>query len=137
MKKLFTNLIVIEGKRDKVVEILLNIAELSTWNPAIVATKKLTVDSFEIYRHDGINLHEIITVRETADGVTYDSTGGKLEYRLEFSLLNEAGYTKVTENFYVSGKTKLELPLTLLSPIAKHAFNQNLDFLKKFSELVI
>jgi len=135
MKKLFTNRIMIKREREPIVEMLLNIVELDTWNPAIIEIKQVNINSFEIYRHDGINLHEIITVRETENGVTYISTGGKLAYQLVFELLSEANLTVVTEKFYVTENTNVKLSLALMAPIAKHAFNQNLAALKNLSEL--
>ncbi|MFT8843700.1 MAG: SRPBCC family protein, partial [Schleiferilactobacillus harbinensis] len=51
-----------------------------------------------------------------------------------FDLSGEAGGTTITETVYLDETAVPHLPLTLLAPIAKHAFGENLDHLAELAE---
>lgn len=108
--------------------------QLMRWNPAISSLKNGTNNSFIIHRNDpAINSDEVLTIESKDQQVSYHSTNGRLEYQLTFNLVEKAGYTLVTEDFYLLKGASL--PISFLRPIAKQAFNRNLNGLKRIIEI--
>jgi len=137
MKKLFTNKLLIHANEVVVKKLLLDIDSLAKWNPAIHEIKFIGSRKISIHRNQAaININELITIESTTDQVIFDSIGGKLEYKLIFDLDNEQDYTMVRESFYLHDETNLFFPLSLLAPVAKHDFNQNLIALSNLSESI-
>lgn len=129
MKKLFTNETLIETSKETVKNLLLNAEQLYRWNPAIAQIKPLTANNFVVYRQiTAINPTEKLIISQVEDKVIYQSIGGNLEYQLIFELNAQAQATSLKETFYASENNNL--PLTLFAPIAKNAFNRNLESLK-------
>jgi len=136
MQELFTNSLLIKVQTETLAKILLDMSSLMQWNPGIAEVSELSEDSFAIHRTvAALNKNEIITLSQTDNQIIYQSTGGKLAYQLIFTLSGVKNYTTVVEKMFVADKNNLNLPLTLLGPIAKHAFNQNLQSLKEIAEI--
>ena len=134
MRQLFTNSVVIKGSKKMIGEFLSQAGLLMKWNPAISDVKKIGENSFAIHRDgDALNKDEIISITKTNGRIVYTSTDGKLEYRLVFDLTDENGQTLVKEAMLITNENYLHLPLTLLAPIAKYAFNQNLNILRQIN----
>lgn len=88
MKKLFSNSIFIQTNQADLEQLLLNAFELSKWNYAISNIEKIKPQTYAIQRNQpAANQAEEIRVFKEDDRVIYDSTGGRIEYRLEFSFL--------------------------------------------------
>ncbi|KRN99006.1 hypothetical protein [Companilactobacillus kimchiensis] len=134
MEKIFSNQILIKQELNQIKDILLQPEKLSQWNPAILRVTKLAEDTVSIQRNiKAVNETEVIKIRQTAEKVIYQSFGGRLIYQLEFHLQTINESTLVEEQFYLTEATKL--PMGLLAPIAKNAFNQNLTALKRIAEI--
>ncbi|GEO58393.1 hypothetical protein [Companilactobacillus bobalius] len=134
MKKLFTNSIEINSNLKTVTDILVNAFTLAKWNYAISEVTEVSVNEFAIHRDEpAINQDEIMTVEQNDNEVAYVSKGGKLEYQLTFQTFQTNNHVLVTENFYILND--FSLPETLILPITKRAFNQNLKALKKMIEV--
>jgi len=133
MKKLFTNSVLVKAQSNEVKRILLDSMSLIKWNPAITEITKIDDKTFSIHRDvEALNRDEVISISEAKNQIIYSSTGGRLEYQLMFSLIGEDKFTVIKEVFYMSDETKL--PMVLLKPIAKNAFNSNLIQLKEIIE---
>lgn len=134
MKKLFSNFILIRTNQTDLEQLLLNAFELSKWNYAISNIEKIKPQTYAIQRNQpAANQAEEVRVFKEDDRVIYDSTGGRIKYRLEFSFLENLEKIELRENFFVTSDT-LIFPETLFTPIIKHAFNQNLQALKRLAE---
>lgn len=134
MKKLFTNSVEINSNLKTVTDILANAFTLAKWNYAISEVTEVSVNEFAIHRDEpAINQDEIMTVEQNNNEVVYVSKGGKLEYQLTFQTFQTNNHVLVTENFYILND--FSLPKTLILPITKRAFNQNLKALKKMIEV--
>lgn len=102
--------------------------------------------SFHLTRSgEALNTEEIVTVSEPSDEeIVYTSTGGRLAYVPTFRVLDAVKTgaiadaaaavlaaqptptTRIEETLAVSADADTHLPLALVKPIAKHAFNANL-----------
>ncbi|MHC9537370.1 SRPBCC family protein [Dellaglioa sp. BT-FLS60] len=134
-ESLFSTIISIETSKEKVALFLQNPKFLLKWVPDIIQVDPLTDKKFSIHRTDSaLNKNEQISVNIENDTIFYQSTGGKLEYTLSFILTSEGTKILVEERLYLSKNSNTHLPLKLLTPIAKHAFNANLQGLKKVLE---
>jgi len=131
MKQLFTNKIMINQKKNKVINLLMSVNDLPTWNPAIIDIRKLSDNSFAIHRNgDALNTDEVISINNEVDKIIYYSTGGRIEYQLIFELTGMSDQTLITESFYLEETSRIWMPVTILIPVAEKAFNQNLNTLK-------
>ncbi|CAJ1193582.1 hypothetical protein LCR01_00770 [Companilactobacillus crustorum] len=134
MKKLFTNTVLIKENLSKVQQVLMDGPQLMRWNPAISSLKNGTNNSFIIHRNDpAINSDEVLTIESKDQQVSYRSINGRLEYQLIFNLVEKVGSTLVTEDFYLLKDETLAI--VFLQPIAKQAFNRNLNGLKRIIEI--
>jgi predicted ATPase len=134
MKKLFTNVVMAKASKEQVLTILENPEALLQWVPE-VQTVTQAANAFTIHRSGAaLNQTEHIAVGKTANQVVYRSTEGRVAYDLIFDLAGEAGGTTITETVYLDETAVPHLPLTLLAPIAKHAFGENLDHLAELAE---
>lgn len=130
MKKLFTNTIFIQSNLERLSTILKSPQNLSKWVPDINSVSPKD-DYFLISRSSSaLNNFEKISVTSQDNSIIYTSTGGRLEYELHFDLTNKDDRTLVEQTLLVDG-TLTKLPLTLLAPIAKHAFHENLSSLER------
>ncbi len=133
MKKLFTNSVLVKAQSNEVKRILLDPMSLIKWNPVIAEITKIDDKTFAIHRDvEALNKDEVISISPVENQIIYSSTSGRLEYQLIFSLIEENLFTSIKEVFYTSDETKL--PMVLLKPIAKNAFNSNLIQLKEIIE---
>lgn len=134
MKKLFTNVVMAKASKEQVLTILENPETLLQWVPE-VQTVTQAANVFTIHRSGAaLNQTEHIAVGKTANQVVYRSTEGRVAYDLIFDLAGEATATTITETVYLDETTMPHLPLTLLAPIAKHAFSENLARLADLGE---
>ena len=128
MKKYFTNSITTGATRDEVESVLLNVEQIMAWNPAISKVVSININTFSIHRDQkAIVNDEIISVAKDDGKIIWHSHGKKLEYKLVFELLASGQQTVTTETLFVVDDGYL--PLGLLRPIAKNAFNHNLQML--------
>ncbi|GBG93554.1 hypothetical protein LFYK43_00130 [Ligilactobacillus salitolerans] len=126
-QKLFSNVVVVGANQKQVWQFLINPQHLSDWAPSITLVGE-GKSSFTISRAEAaLNQHEVISVEETEEGIKYTSTEGRLEYEVFFSIVGEGNQTTIQEDVYIPEKADLYLPVKLLTPIAKHAFNVNLN----------
>lgn len=125
----------IRADKARIESLLLDFRQLLKWNPSITSVKGFHNNSFRIHR-DGVALNsdELVVIEKNNGQIIFHSTGGRLEYDLVFELVSEQGQTLVQENLYVMENN---LPLELIKPIAKQAFNRNLGILKQLSELYV
>lgn len=134
-KPLFSNVISIKSSKEKISLFLKNPETLLKWIPDIIQVQPIGNNNFSIYRTDSaLNKNEEISVSSKNDTIYYESTGGKLKYTLIFNLTSKNATTLLEENFYLSENEHSHLPLKLLMPIAKHAFNSNLQSFKRIIE---
>jgi hypothetical protein len=130
LKKLFTNTIFIQSNLERLSTILKSPQNLSKWVPDINSVSPKD-DYFLISRSSSaLNTFEKISVTSQDNSIIYTSTGGRLEYELHFDLTNKDDRTLVEQTLLVD-ETLTKLPLTLLAPIAKHAFHENLSSLER------
>ncbi|CCG89435.1 hypothetical protein AAHB41_02075 [Pediococcus pentosaceus] len=130
MKKLFINTIFIQSNLERLSTILKSPQNLSKWVPDINSVSPKD-DYFLISRSSSaLNNFEKISVTSQDNSIIYTSTGGRLEYELHFDLTNKDDKTLVEQTLLVD-ETLTKLPLTLLAPIAKHAFHENLSSLER------
>lgn len=133
MEKLFQNEILIKANKASVQQFLLTAPNWLKWNWAIGKIDKVGENTYSIHRDvDALNKDEIVEIKAVDNKVICQSTTGRLEYQLVFEIIEQAGFTRVTEALYQTNN--LQLPLKLLAPVAKHAFNQNLQALKNLLE---
>lgn len=133
MKKLFKNEILIKADKKDFQKFILTAPNWLKWNWAIGKIETVGENTYAIHRDvDALNKDEIVEIKAVDNKIICQSTTGRMEYQLVFELTDQAGLTKVTETLYPTNN--LQLPLTLLAPIAKHAFNQNLQVLKELLE---
>ncbi|AYE37813.1 hypothetical protein D1B17_03855 [Companilactobacillus zhachilii] len=136
MEKLFQNEILIKADKNSVQQFLLTAPNWLKWNWAIGKIEPVAKNTYAIHRDvDALNKDEIVEIKALNNKIVCKSTTGRLEYQLIFELAEQAGLTKITETLYPTNN--LHLPLTLLAPIAKHAFNQNLQVLKDLLEVQV
>ncbi|KRO04806.1 hypothetical protein IV54_GL000831 [Levilactobacillus paucivorans] len=120
----FTNEVLAQATVADSQKVLADPQALLKWVPDIT-TVAAGANAFEVTRQDAaLNQHERITVTATAGQVTYESTQGRLAYRLVFTLTAQEAGTRIREALYVPDHTGL--PIKLMAPIAKRAFYQNL-----------
>lgn len=126
MKKLFTNVAVVEASREAVMGVISNADRLIEWDTDIALVEKNeAAGSYHITRQGAaLNPEETLAVGMPDDHtVVYSSTGGRLEYEVTFDVSPQGERTRVEETLAVHKDADSHLPLTLLTPIAKHAFN--------------
>ncbi len=133
-KEFFTNTIATHATVATIKQILSNPQQLLRWDPE-VSTVNNDANGFWLQRSgSALNQREHIAIGSQANQIFYRSTGGRIAYDLIFTLVAEDGQTVIQESFYLVGENRLKLPLTLLAPIAKHAFNINLTNLAQLAE---
>lgn len=134
-KPLFSNIISIKSSKERISLFLKNPEALLKWVPDIIQVQPIDNDKFNIHRTDSaLNKNEQISVSSENDTIYYQSTGGKLEYTLIFNLISENTTILLKESFYLAENDHSHLPLKLLIPITKHAFNSNLQGFKRLIE---
>ncbi|WP_311407677.1 hypothetical protein [Liquorilactobacillus uvarum] len=136
MKELFTNFITINTSLEVIQDLLKNPQHLLEWVPEVQVVEA-EENHFHIKRTaSALNQQETLTVEATADSIIYHSTGGRLEYDAIFKMTNTGHQMIVEQTLLLKDNVSLLLPTSLLAPIAKHAFKQNLNALKKLAEAV-
>jgi len=128
---LFTNQALVAADLTTVQQTLANPQQLLNWNPAISAVTPTETGLIIDRAVPALNPTETLTIKTTSDQVIYTSQGGRLAYQLVFTLTTQAHQTQIQEAFYPATTGHLNLPLTLLAPIAKHAFAANLQTFKQ------
>lgn len=134
MQDFFDNTIIVHASQGAVTRILENPLHLTDWDSEIrLVQPNNTGGDYTILRTgDAVNTSERLVIRHpNPDIITYDVRGDKLSYRVEFSLNATEAATVITEHVDVAAGS---LPLTLFRPIAKHAFQKNLQALAQFAE---
>ncbi|TLQ04493.1 SRPBCC family protein [Pediococcus stilesii] len=135
-QKLFSNVVTVDAESKQVQQVLANPQYLLEWVPEITMVKqndkKFTINRAET----ALNQHEVVRVKRNANEIRYVSTEGRLEYEIAFLITGEGKRTIIQEDVYVPEKAHLHLPLKLLAPIAKHAFNTNLNNLASLIEKI-
>lgn len=130
MQTLFTNQVNLTTPMTTVQTFLATPQNLIKWIPAIQVATINQPNQLQITRTNAaVNSSELMTIEQTPDGVIYHSTGGKLSYQLNFTLTKVDHATHLSETLILI-ENQTHLPIQLLSPIAQHAFNQNLQALK-------
>ncbi|WP_261809846.1 hypothetical protein [Levilactobacillus humaensis] len=120
----FTNEVLAQATVADSQKVLADPQSLLKWVPDIT-TVTAGANAFEVTRQGAaLNQHERITVTAGDGQVTYESTQGRLAYRLVFTLTAKEAGTLIQEALYVPDHTGL--PIKLMAPIAKRAFHQNL-----------
>jgi predicted ribosome-associated RNA-binding protein Tma20 len=134
MEKLFSNKIKIDASEDTVRKVLLDVPSMMKWNPEISKLTKISEDTYDLHRDNrAINQNEKVTLIQEDGKIIFSSVGDRLNYRLEFKLKTEDNVTKLHEKVFVDASA-VPVPLSLIAPITKHAFNQNLNALKALVE---
>lgn len=135
-KKLFSNKITISSTREKVMEVLKNPEKPLALIPDIISVENISTNQFKIIRNEpSVNTSEVVTIEENKGEITFKSTGGRFSYDLVFGIENSVDDKVIlTETLTATEETKL--PLSLLAPIAKHAFSQTLNGLKSYIEVL-
>jgi hypothetical protein len=133
MKKYFTNSTITDATKNEVESILLNTRQIMAWNPAISSVTQIDTNTFSVHRAQAALVNdEIISVIKEKGKIILYSRGGKLEYKLIFELSAKTQQTVITETLFIVDDE--HLPLVLLRPIAKNAFNHNLQMLGKLCD---
>lgn len=135
-KKLFSNKITISSTREKVMEVLKNPEKPLALIPDIISVENISTNQYKIIRNEpSVNTSEVITLKENNDEIIFKSTGGRFSYDLVFNIEDSVDDKIIlTETLTATKETKL--PLSLLAPIAKHAFSQTLSGLKSYIEVL-
>lgn len=133
MKKYFTNSTITGATKNEVELVLLNIGQIMAWNPAISSVTQIDTNTFSVHRNQVALVNdEIISVIKENGKIVLYSHGEKFEYKLIFELSSKSQQTVITETLFVVDDG--HLPLVLLRPIAKNAFNHNLQMLSKLCD---
>jgi len=133
MKKYFTNSTITAATKNEVELVLLNIGQIMAWNPAISSVTQIDTNTFSVHRNQVALVNdEIISVIKENGKIVLYSHGEKFEYKLIFELSSKSQQTVITETLFVVDDG--HLPLVLLRPIAKNAFNHNLQMLSKLCD---
>lgn len=134
-KKLFSNEITINATKEKILEVLRKPEKPLKLIPDIVSIDTISSSQFKITRNDpALNIFEVITINSNNDEIIFESTEGRFTYNLVFKVISSNKQTVLTETLVSTTETKL--PINLFSPIAKHAFKENLSILKYYIELM-
>ncbi|WP_282801655.1 hypothetical protein [Secundilactobacillus kimchicus] len=136
MQDFFDNTIGVQARASVISQLLLNSAALVQWDPEIRSVSALNSDGeFELFRgHSAINRSEKLTVSANDTAINYRVKGDRLSYQVQFQLTAKGEMTVVNESVMVETSPKLNVPLTLLRPIAQHAFMTNLRGLANLAE---
>ncbi|WP_225420381.1 SRPBCC family protein [Lapidilactobacillus bayanensis] len=136
-KILFSNVALAQTTLAAVHQILDDPQALLRWVPD-VKTVTRAADSFNVSRSSSaLNDQENIRVERSENKVRYISTGGRLSYQLLFTLTAENGRVAIQEDLLVDETANRHFPLRLLAPIAKQAFNENLNRLVGLIETAV
>jgi hypothetical protein len=131
--KLFTNLITLSASQTQAHDLIANPTQLLKWVPEITQVNPQE-KTFVVNRSEGaLNHYEEITVEDDDSQVVYHSRKGRLAYDLVFELKSVATQVQIQESLMVDEQST-QLPIKLLAPIAKHAFNLNLANLGRLIE---
>ena len=132
---LLTNVAAAQVPLPKMRALLQNLGALPSWAPEVVRVTP-TATGFRIARTtNALNSQETIVVTTVDHRVTYTSTGGRLRYQLVFELVPVTPQqTTIQERLYLTDMVYLPVPVSLVAPVAKHAFAQNLSRLIALAE---
>lgn len=136
MSILFSNIISTPAQPEVVKQLLTDGQQLQRWIPEITTVQVLS-DSTELRltrTTAAMNPSEQLTITSTDQQVIYQSTGGRVAYKLTFNLSGVNQLTVIEEQFEVEAGTVAGLPLKLLAPIAKRALMTNLTHLAELAE---
>ncbi|ATO55798.1 hypothetical protein ATO00_11875 [Loigolactobacillus coryniformis subsp. coryniformis] len=124
-KAVFTNILDVTTSMTGIQALLADPRRLHEWVPDIQSVTAVAAQ-FQVTRGAGaLNKHEVITVTNSGTMITYHSRQGWLEYDLVFTLRQVTAGVQIQEDLYLLDENNL--PLSLLAPIAKYAFNVNLE----------
>lgn len=111
---------------------LVNVPQLVVWNPEI-GQVTATPTGFTLTRTTAaLNRTETVTIHSAPNRVSYQSRGDRLDYRLVFDLVPRDGGTTLRETFTPETAAPW---LTWLAPVAKRAFQRNLQQLARLLTL--
>jgi len=122
---LFTNEVTTQADQAAVRKVLLAPTNLPLWATEIDRVTAEADDYLVERTGAALNPQERLHVTATDDQVTYQSYDGRVDYRVVFTLKGQEGKTLIQEAFYLT-TTPSWLPVPLLAPVAKHAFQQEL-----------
>jgi hypothetical protein len=135
-QKFFTNIVKVHADRGQVRRILQNPKHLLEWVSEIDSVVQDEQKFIITRKEHTFNHHETITVELKTNSIIYLSTEGKFKYRIIFTVNSEDDHSIIQEDVYLTQEDNAFLPLKLLKPIAKHAFNTNLNNLALLIEKI-
>ncbi|GAB2026757.1 hypothetical protein [Lactovum odontotermitis] len=136
--KLFTNTIVINKNKQIVKFLLENVQNILKWDNEIIDVAEIDAQEFMVLRNQAaFNHQETIKVLANDDEIIYNSTEGRIEYRLVWKIKEiDENTTRLSQNLYLE-KGIYGGVARLMKSVVKSAFAGNLQALKRICELGI
>ncbi|WP_265459607.1 hypothetical protein [Enterococcus sp. HY326] len=125
-KPLFTNVTSTTATTERVRDFLLDLENITQWAPEISSLQNSEMGMTLTRIGHALNAVEEISVTEADGKIIYHSIGGKLAYDLEFVLEKQQQQTKISQMLHFTEPNYLSIPLSLVKPIIKQAFQENL-----------
>lgn len=135
-KALFTNSVKIPQKKELVKEFLSNPENLLKWDSDISIVEKTNIGVKITRVYQSLNDSEIVTIENGEDTIIYDCKGNRLDYRVEFKIIESSEFIELFETLFLREDTNAHLPLKLLKPVVKYAFSLKLDNLTNLLEQI-
>lgn len=134
--QIFTNNIIVEAPTSRIRKTLLNLRNILKWDPEIAEVSPIDTNEFMILRHGGaINKVETIKVTETDQNIQYESSDGKIPYRIIWKAIAlENGQSEVSQTLILNNQNSGFSIAKLIRPIIQSAFMENLTGLKRIVE---
>ncbi|MHC5375197.1 hypothetical protein ACYSNU_15625 [Enterococcus sp. LJL120] len=134
-KPLFTNVTSTTATTERVRDFLLDLENIARWAPEISSLQNSETGISITRSGHALNAVEEISVTEDDGKIIYHSTGGKLAYDLEFVLESQRQHTQIFQVLHLTEPNFLSIPLSLVKPIIKQAFQENLSRLATVVQL--
>ncbi|WP_317913256.1 SRPBCC family protein [Carnobacterium maltaromaticum] len=134
-KPLFTNVTTIKSNEGEVKSFIADITNALKWDSELATVVKENETYHIVRTGNALNEEEYIVVSTDDKTITYHSSGGRLEYDLEFSIVEKDRFIELSQTLIIGEDVDGHIPVKLLKPIAKHAFSKKLDKLAKIIEL--
>ncbi|MCI1987341.1 MAG: hypothetical protein LKJ69_12355 [Lactobacillus sp.] len=136
MQDFFDNTITSNASSNDILSILINPQLLTKWDSGVL---RLDPNSEKqhvtiVRNRAAINTTERLTVSQIANTVIYAIQGNRLNYQVQFTVNTAARTTILNQHVLTDKGRQPHLPLSLLRPIAKHAFLENLHTLVILAE---
>lgn len=125
-KPLFTNIETITAHSEELKAFLLDGQNLIRWVPEIKLIEKKGNQFYIKRAGPALIKEESISIKEIDGKILYQSTGGRFEYSLEFEFVKEGGKEKIFQTISIPEKLDAMLPVSLLKPVVKKAYGNNL-----------